>query len=172
MEGLWRYDFCDNLPAAKPLRHTGSDIDLHAEAICDGETKKAIFEHPPDDAAQSTTLTYTITLPSDLSLMALTGFIGIETYRPTQAGPQPSGRSPDNHVQFEIAIEDQVQLVRRKQTSKWENFSIVFVARRHDVTIRFVTNNLGENAYNWAVWGEPQLIEVVRLVEQESPSAE
>jgi len=169
---LWRYNFYDNFAHAQQQRHTGSDIEPHAEANCDGEIKRAIFEHPPDDHKRATVVTYSIAPPSGVSLFELTGFVGIETFRPTPSGPQPTGRSPDNHVHFEIMVDGHVQFKRRKEISQWEKFSILLVARGGNLSIRFVTNNLGQNACNWAVWGEPQLIEVLRLGERASPTGE
>lgn len=160
---LWRYSFYDNFVDAQQLRHQGSDIDLHPKAICEGETMRAIFEHPPGDPGECTTLTYPTTPPSDLSLIELSGYVGIETHRPVPDGLQTTGRDPDNHVQFEITIDDQVRFKRRKETSQWEKFSILFVARGDNLSICLSTNSLGNNVYNWAVWGEPELIELLRL---------
>jgi hypothetical protein len=163
MEGLWRYDFYDDFVHGQQQRHPGSGIELHPEAVCNGERKKAIFAHPPDDFKRSTIITYPVTPPSRASLFLLTGFVGIETFRPTPDGPQPTSRSADNHVKFQIVVDDQVKLKQRKQASDWERFCILFVGGGNDLSVRFVTNNLGENACNWAVWGEPELIELLRL---------
>jgi hypothetical protein len=160
---VWRYDFYDNFPQGRQQRHPGSDIDLHPEAVCNGERKKAIFEHPPDDYKRSTIITYAVAPPSRASLLLLTGFVGIETFRPTPNGPQPSGRSSGNDVRFQIVIDDQVKFRRRKSASDWERFVVLFVTAGDDLRIGFATNNLGDSAYNWAVWGEPELIELFRL---------
>jgi hypothetical protein len=160
---LWRYDFYDNFIDGQQQRHAGSDIELHPEAVCNGKRKRAIFEHPPDDYKRSTIVTYPVAPPPGTSLLLLTGFVGIETFRPTPNGDQRSGRSSDNHVKFQITIDNQVKFKQRKRVSDWERFSILFVADGGNVSVRFGTNNLGENAYNWAVWGEPELIEVLRL---------
>jgi hypothetical protein len=105
-------------------------------------------QEEPDDYQSSTILTYSIAPPSGLSLVEVRGFVGIETSRPTSDGLQPGRRHPDNHVEFELTIDHQVRFKRRKDD---------------DLSIRFGTNNLGENAYNWAVWGEAELIEVLPL---------
>jgi hypothetical protein len=120
-------------------------------------------QEEPDDYQSSTILTYSIAPPSGLSLVEVRGFVGIETSRPTSDGLQPGRRHPDNHVEFELTIDHQVRFKRRKDTSQGERFSILFVIRGDDLSIRFGTNNLGENAYNWAVWGEAELIEVLPL---------
>lgn len=157
---LWRYDFIDHFAEAHERRHKGSDIDIHDSAMCDHQTMRAIFEHPPDQADRSTTLTYGVMIPSRLSLIELTGFIGIEEKRPTPEGLVRSRRTLDNAVLFKILINDQVRFEKRKETSQWERFSIFLAGRDDKFSVCFVTNNLGENAFNWAVWGEPQLIEV------------
>jgi len=156
---LWRYDFIDHFAEAHQRRYQGSDIEMHDSAICDNETMRAIFEHPPDQADLVTTLTYDVMIPSGLSLIELTGFIGIEELRPTPEGLVRSTRTLENAVQFKILIHDQVRFEKRKETSQWERFSILLHGR-DEISVCFVTNNLGENACNWAVWGEPQLIEV------------
>lgn len=159
---LWRYDFIDHFAEANQRRHQGSDIEIHDSAICDNQTMRAIFEHPPDRADKITTLTYGVMIPSRLSLVELTGFIGIEEARPTPEGLVRSKRTLENAVQFKILIDDKEVFQKCKETSQWERFSILVHGRDDTLSVSFVTNNLGENAFNWAVWGEPQLIEVTR----------
>lgn len=159
---LWRYDFINHLAEADQRRHQGSDIEIHDSAICDNETMRAIFEHPPDEADKFTTLTYGVMIPSRLSLIELTAFIGIEEARPTPEGLVRSKRTLENAVQFKILIDDKEVFQKRKETSQWERFSILLHSRDDRLNVSFVTNNLGENAFNWAVWGEPQLTEVTR----------
>lgn len=126
----------DNFVHGQQQGHPSSDIELHPEAVCNAESEKAMFEHPPNDYKRSTIITYPVPAPSHASLLLLTGFVGIETFRPTPEGRQPSGRSQDNHVEFQIVVDGQVKFRQRKETSDWERLCILFVAGAHDVSDR------------------------------------
>ena len=154
------YDFIHHFPEAEQTVAPGSHIEPHLTATCGQESKRAIFEHPPSHHNEFSALTYHLTLEPEGPPLELVGFLGIETEISEPDGLRPSQRRPDNAVLFEILINDEVRLKRHKQTSEWDRFSIP-ITRAGKLSICFRTNCLGDNTFNWAVWGEPQL-EVVR----------
>jgi hypothetical protein len=157
------YDFIDHFAEGRQRGHPGTHIEPHLTAICGREAKRAIFEHPPEDADKFSTLWYDLVLPPDADDVDLVGFIGIETERPEGEGRRQARRRPDNPVQFEILIDGAVQLKVQKQTSEWESFTVPIPQggseyRKHSICFR--TNCLGDPSANWAVWGEPELVEM------------
>jgi len=157
------YDFVDHFAEGRQRGHSGSHIEPHLTATCGRETKRAIFEHPPQEADKFSTLKYDLVLPPDAVAVELVGFVGIETERPEREGRTQAGRRPDNPVQFEILIDGEVQFKVQKQSSEWEPFAVPIRGdgpnyREHSICFR--TNCLGDPSWNWAVWGEPQLVEM------------
>ena len=48
---------------------------------------------------------------------------------------------------------------KSKQTCEWERFVLDLPSLAGpDVVVQFVTDGLGDNRWNWAVWAEPQLL--------------
>jgi hypothetical protein len=46
-----------------------------------------------------------------------------------------------------------------KQTNQWERYMIDLPSLSgQELVVQFVTDGLGDNRWNWAVWAEPQLL--------------
>lgn len=157
------YDFIDHFAEAQQRGAQGSQIEPHLTATCGQRSMRAIFEHPPANANEFSTLAYHLVLPPGKGRLVLGGFIGILTERATVEGPRISRRRPENPVQFEILINEKVSFFRQKQTSEWEEFSIRVPRGEDRLSICFRTNGLGDHAWNWAAWGEPRLAKVLEI---------
>lgn len=152
------YDFIEHFVDAQLGQHRGSIIRLHPNAKCGQESMRGIFEHPPNDPNQFSTLAYNLTLAPGTRPLELGGFVGIQTEISEPAGRRMSKRDPENGVQFDILINGEPGWQKQKFTSDWEEFWIE-VPRNRNLSICFRTNCLGNPQYNWSVWGEPVLIE-------------
>lgn len=153
------YDFIEHFTEAQQGTYSGSVVRLHRNARCGEDSKRSIFEHPPDDSGKFSTLTYNLAVPSGTHPLELRGFIGIQTEVSEPGGARMSERTPDNGVQFDIFVNGRLEFREQKYTSQWEEFSIG-VPRRESLSICFRTNCLGNPYWNWAVWGEPKLVEM------------
>jgi hypothetical protein len=46
-----------------------------------------------------------------------------------------------------------------KQTNRWERYVIDLpTLAGQEMVLQFITDGLGDNRWNWAVWGEPVLL--------------
>ena len=46
-----------------------------------------------------------------------------------------------------------------KQTNTWERYLVDLPSLAgQDIVVQFMTDGLGDNRWNWAVWGEPLLL--------------
>jgi hypothetical protein len=149
------YSLVDNLspdqitfPAASDGREVKVDY-----ATCGGTPMRAVWAHPP--VAGDTVIRYRVkTSPGGRYLLYFS--IGIR---------DGARMSPGNQVEFTVRVDGGEVERRRISATKWDPHlprpGRPFVASGEFMTIELVTNALGNNAYNWAVWGEPILVEAL-----------
>ena len=147
---LWRYDFVEAFPAARKIATRAPDM-LEIKtgiASCGMVQQMAIWEHPP--VTGSAVCEYTVAVPPDLNALKLRFAVGIRD------GALMEG---DNMCAFRVFVNGVRLWSITKQTNPWERYLLDLPSLSgQDVVIQFVTDGLGDNRWNWAVWGEPLLL--------------
>jgi hypothetical protein len=64
----------------------------------------------------------------------------------------------DNLCAFRIMVNGVRLWSTTKQTNRWERQLLDLPSLAgQEIVVQFVTDGLGDNRWNWAVWAEPQL---------------
>lgn len=146
----WQYDFVANLKEASLTASrdpAGMEIKVDA-ATCADVTRAALWEHPP--ASGSAIIGYLVPVPTGFSKIKLNFSIGIR---------DGSELPTDRYVAFRVLVNGWKLWSTMKNSRAWENFEIDMPQLGSDVArIEFVTDGMGDNRWNWAVWGEPRLV--------------
>lgn len=146
----WQYDFLEAFPAARKISTRNPDMmEIKvAPATCGMIQQMALWEHPP--VSGSAVCEYTVQAPADLDRLRLSFGIGIR---------DGSLMSDDNLCAFRIFVNGVRLWSTTKQTSTWERFVIDLPSLTgQEIVIQFLTDALGDNRWNWAVWAEPTLL--------------
>lgn len=139
----WSFDFLTNFDETT---RTGMEIKV-AEAICAGVARSALWEHPP--VTGSASVGYLVPVPNGLRQIKLRFAIGIRDGAELPA---------DRYVAFRIIVNGWKLWSTVKNSHAWEEHEIKMPQLSSDVArIEFITDGLGNNRWNWAVWGEPRL---------------
>ncbi|MFZ1769188.1 MAG: hypothetical protein WAU00_08325 [Caldilinea sp.] len=147
---LWQFDFIEAFPAARKVAtRTPQMMEIKiGMASCGLLQQMAIWEHPPVSGAA--VCEYTVRAPADLNALKLRFAVGIRD------GALMEG---DNLCAFRIYVNGVRLWSTTKQNCKWERFVIDLPSLSgQEAVIQFITDGLGDNRWNWAVWGEPQLL--------------
>lgn len=147
---LWQYDFVEAFPAARKIATRSPDL-LEIKtgiASCAMVQQMAIWEHPP--VTGSAVCEYTIQIPPDLNSLKLRFAVGIRD------GALMEG---DNMCAFRLVVNGVRLWSTTKQANSWERYLLDLPSLAgQDAVIQFMTDGLGDNRWNWAVWGEPLLL--------------
>jgi len=147
---LWQYDFVEAFPAARKIATRAPDM-LEIKtgiASCGMVQQMAIWEHPP--VTGSAVCEYTVAVPPDLNALKLRFAVGIRD------GALMEG---DNMCAFRVFVNGVRLWSVTKQTNPWERYLLDLPRLSgQDMVIQFMTDGLGDNRWNWAVWGEPLLL--------------
>lgn len=140
---VWHFDFIENFHEAT---HTGLQVQVES-ATCDGITRPALWEHPP--ASGSANISYTLPIPTSITHLKLKFSIGI---RDGSELPQ------DRFIAFRVMVNGWKLWSTLKNSHAWQDHEIAMPHLSSDIArIEFVTDGMGDNRWNWAVWGEPRL---------------
>jgi hypothetical protein len=119
-----------------------------ATATCGMIQQMALWEHPPTLGAA--VCEYSLHVPADVNSLRMRFAIGIRD------GALMVG---DNLCAFRIYVNGMRVWSTTKQTNDWERFMIDLPSLSgQEIIIQFITDGLGDNRWNWAVWGEPLLL--------------
>ena len=147
---LWQYDFVEAFPAARKIATRSPDM-LEIKtgiASCGMVQQMAIWEHPP--VTGSAVCEYTVAVPPELNALKLRFAVGIRD------GALMEG---DNMCAFRVVVNGVRLWSITKQTNPWERYLLDLPSLAgQDMVIQFMTDGLGDNRWNWAVWGEPLLL--------------
>ena len=139
----WSFSFVDHFNDAT---RAGMEIKI-AEATCAGVTRIALWEHPP--MSGSATVGYLVPVPTGLRHIKLNFAIGIR-----DGAELPH----DRYVAFRVLVNGWKLWSTVKNSHAWEEHQVKMPQLSSDLArIEFVTDSLGDNRWNWAVWGEPHL---------------
>jgi hypothetical protein len=147
---LWQYDFVEAFPVARKVATRTADL-MEIKigvASCGMVQQMAIWEHPP--VAGSAVCEYTVQAPPDLNALKLRFAVGIRD------GALMEG---DNMCAFRVFVNGIRLWSTTKQSNQWERFLLDLPSLAgQEIVIQFMTDGLGDNRWNWAVWGEPLLL--------------
>jgi hypothetical protein len=118
-----------------------------AQAVCAGVTRRALWEHPPMTGLAN--VSYIVPIPTGLRQVKIKFAIGIRDGAELPA---------DRYVAFRVLVNGWKLWSTVKNLHAWEEHEIKMPQLSSDVVrIEFITDGLGDNRWNWAVWAEPRL---------------
>lgn len=147
---LWQYDFLEAFPAARQAATRKPDMmEIKvAPASCGMVQQLALWEHPP--VAGSAVCEYTLAVPAEVESLHIRFAVGIRD------GALMQG---DNVCAFRVFVNGMRIWSTTKQTNIWDRFTLDLPSLGgQEIVVQFVTDALGDNRWNWAVWGEPLLL--------------
>ena len=147
---LWQFDFLEAFPGARKISTRSPDMmEIKvAPATCGMVQQMALWEHPP--VSGSAVCEYTVQAPTNLDRLRLSFGIGIR---------DGSLMRDENLCAFRIFVNGVRLWSTTKQTSSWERFVVDLPSLAgQEMIIQFLTDALGDNRWNWAVWAEPVLV--------------
>lgn len=147
---IWQYDFLEGFPAARKVSTRSPEL-MEIKigmATCGMVQQMALWEHPP--VIGSAVCEYQLHVPREVESLRMRFAVGIRD------GALMEG---DNLCAFRIYVNGVRLWSTTKQSNEWERFLIdVPSLGGQDIVVQFVTDGLGDNRWNWAVWAEPQLL--------------
>jgi hypothetical protein len=149
-ETVWVYDLIDHFHQANQAATgdpSGMEIKV-AAATCEGIIRQAIWQHPP--ATGMSVLEYQIQAPTEIDILKMHFAAGVR---------DGALLSDDNKVAFRIRINGRPVWSHLKGEVGWDNFTIDLPSLAgQDIILQLITDPLGNSRWNWAVWGEPQVL--------------
>ena len=146
----WQYDFLEAFPAARVVSTREPDM-MEVKvgmAHCGMVQQMALWEHPP--VVGNAVCEYTVEVPASVDSLRMRFAVGIRD------GALMSG---ENLCAFRIFVNGRRLWSTTKQTNDWERYILDLPSLSgNETVIQFVTDALGDNRWNWAVWAEPQLL--------------
>lgn len=147
---LWQFDFLEAFPAARLAATRRPDMmEVKASvATCGMIQQMALWMHPPVEGGA--VCEYSLRIPAEVDTLRMRFAVGIRD------GALMQG---DNLCAFRVFVNGRRVWSTTKQTSTWERHMLELPSLGgQDVVIQFMTDALGDNRWNWAVWGEPLLM--------------
>jgi len=149
-ETVWLYDLIEHFHEARQaatIDPAGMEIKL-GPASCGGVVRQAIWQHPP--ARGVSVLEYEIEVPAEVDLLKLRFAAGVR---------DGALLTPDNQVAFRVRVNSLPLWSHLKGETGWDTFTIELPSLAgQSMVLQLITDPLGNSRWNWAVWGEPQLI--------------
>ncbi|MBM3129689.1 MAG: hypothetical protein FJ009_13815 [Chloroflexi bacterium] len=139
----WSFDFLEHFAEAT---RAGMEVKV-ADATCANVTRPALWEHPP--MRGSATVGYLVPIPAGARQVTLKFAIGIR---------DGAELPPDRFIAFRVLVNGWKLWSAVKTTRAWEEHAVEMPQLSSDLArIEFITDSLGDNRWNWAVWAEPRL---------------
>ncbi|NOZ49182.1 MAG: hypothetical protein GXP37_03920 [Chloroflexi bacterium] len=152
-ETVWVYDLIEHFHQANQAATddpAGMEIKV-AAATCNGIIRQAIWQHPP--ALGVSVLEYQIAAPAEIDILKMHFATGVR---------DGALLSEDNQVAFRVRINGRPLWSHLKGEVGWENFTLDLPSLAgQDIILQLITDPLGNSRWNWAVWGEPQVLGLV-----------
>ncbi len=152
-ETVWLYDLIEHFPQAVQAATAdpaGMEIKV-APASCDGIIRQAIWQHPP--AVGVSVLEYQMDVPAEVDILKIHFAAGVR---------DGALLAEDNQVAFRLRVNGRPLWSHLKGTVGWDNFTLDLPSLAGQTLIlQLITDPLGNSRWNWAVWGEPQIIGLV-----------
>jgi len=147
---IWQYDFLEGFPAARQVATREPDLmEIKiGPATCGMVQQPALWEHPP--VIGSAVCEYQLRVPGEVDSLRMRFAVGIRD------GALMEG---ENLCAFRLLVNGVRIWSTTKQDNRWQRYVIdVPSLAGQDMVLQFVTDGLGDNRWNWAVWAEPQLL--------------
>lgn len=147
---IWQYDFLEGFPAARKVATRSPELmEIKVgPATCGLVQQPSLWQHPP--VLGSAVCEYQLRVPAEVETLRLRFGVGIRD------GALMEG---DNWCAFRLHVNGVRIWSTTKQTTTWERFLVDLPSLAgQDLVVQFVTDALGDNRWNWAVWAEPQLL--------------
>ena len=146
----WAFDFVEHFrPALASAEHEPSGMEIQvSEASCDGDTRMALWQHPPVQGAAM--VEYQVPIPANIGSLCLRFATGIR---------YGSQLAEGNVGAFRVFVNDWKIWSDTQHARAWKGHEIDMPTVPGDVArITFVTDGLGNHEWAWAAWGEPRLV--------------
>jgi hypothetical protein len=145
----WSYSFVEAFKEANvqaSQNAAGMDIKM-APAIVGGESRPALWEHPP--LAGQAVIEYFVPIPQEVSNLHLKLAIGIR---------DGAEISEDNLVAFGVRVNGLRVWGQQTNAQTWAETTVPLNIQTGDIArVAFTTEALGQHQWTWAVWGNPEL---------------
>ncbi len=149
-EVIWVYDLIENFGQARQAATVdakGMEVKM-APASCEGVIRPAIWQHPP--VTGEAVLEYQIDVPLNMDALKLKFAAGVR---------DGALLSEENQVAFRIRVNGRLLWSHLKAEATWDDFLVDLpTLSGQTMVIQLITDALGNSRWNWAVWGEPQVI--------------
>ncbi len=149
-EVTWVYDLIEHFHQARraaTIDPKGMEIKV-APASCEGVIRPAIWQHPP--VKGESVLEYQVEAPLDNDVLKLKFAAGVR---------DGALLSDDNQVAFRVRVNGRLLWTHLKDAATWDDFLVDLpTLSGQTMVIQLITDALGNSRWNWAVWGEPQLL--------------
>ncbi len=149
-EVVWVYDLIEHFGQA----HQAATVDAKgmevkmAPASCEGVIRPAIWQHPP--VTGEAVLEYQIDVPLNMDALKLKFAAGVR---------DGALLSEENQVAFRIRVNGRLIWSHLKAEATWDDFLVDMpTLSGQTMVVQLITDALGNSRWNWAVWGEPQVI--------------
>ena len=146
----WSFDFVEHFRrAVLTAEHDPAGMEIQVgEAACAGETRMALWEHPPVQG--SAIVEYQVPVPPDVTDLKLRFATGIR---------DGSQLAEGNLVAFRVFVNDWRIWSGTQRAQEWKEHEVQMPTMPGDVArVQFVTDGLGNHEWAWAVWGDPKLV--------------
>lgn len=147
---IWRFDMVEqfaNARQASTQAPAGMEIKM-GTASSGGDLRPAIWEHPPVTGAA--VIEYQFTVPIAVERLRFRGSVGVR---------DGALITDNNPVAFRLYVNGRKLWSTLKSSCRWDAVEIALPSLAgREVTVQLVTDGLGDARWNWAVWGEPQVV--------------
>lgn len=149
----WVFDLIEHFHEARQaatIDPAGMEIKL-GPASCGGVIRQAIWQHPP--AVGLSVLEYQFRAPADVDLLKLRFAVGVR---------DGALLAEDNQVAFRLRLNGRPFWSQLKAEVGWKSFVLDLPSLAgQEAILQLITDPLGNSRWNWAVWGEPQILGLV-----------
>lgn len=146
----WQYDFVEHYGRATVSAErssAGMDVQV-GEAICGGDTRMALWQHPPIEG--SSIVEFQVPIPAEVQDLRFEVHTGIR---------DGSLLAEGNIVAFRVFVNDWKIWSDTQHARQWRERTIAMPALPGDVArVRLETDGLGNHRWAWAAWGQPRLV--------------
>jgi hypothetical protein len=146
---LWRYnllEYMDGADVRASKRMSGMEV-KGAEAAVGGETRPALWEHPPVEG--EAIVEFHVPVPAQVKNARLRFATGI----------RDGSEGTSQLVAFRVRVDGWQVWSRAGWPRRWEAAEVPLPFQAGNVLrVAFVTDGLGSHSFAWAAWGEPELV--------------
>jgi len=147
---VWQFDYLDAFSVARKVATREPDLmEIKVGmATCGMVQQMALWQHPP--VVGSAVCEYQVQVPNDVDNLRMRFGVGIRD------GALMEG---ENLCAFRIIVNGVRIWSITKQANDWERYVIDLPSLTgQEIIVQFMTDGLGDNRWNWAVWAEPLLL--------------